>query len=489
MSVKAVMPMLIKGKPYDHQVEGFNYICDLFGLVDGNVKSHGAMVLCEMGLGKGLIAISVTGALLQYGFVSRVLVVCPLSVIGVWENEFPKFADFDTEVTALRNSLSKTRKIQLIREATEKAKDEDAPMQILVVNYESAWILKKELLEFSPDLIIADEGHKIKNPKSKRAAGLHELGDNARYRMLLTGTLITNKEMDAFSQYRFANSNIFGRSFYAFRNRYFEMVGYGFHIPVFRESRREDFLKRMHSIAFRKTKDEALNLPEKTEEVRTVELEPKVMKLYREIEKESYAELGKDEISAVNVLTRMLRLSQITGGFVGDDEKNIHAVSTAKLDAVMDIVDSAMADGQKLVIMCRFVPEMDGIEAELTKRDIAFAHVRGGVKDRAEEVRRFQEDADCSVFIGQIAAAGVGITLTAASTMVFYSLDYDMSNFQQAQDRIHRIGQKNACHYIYLVADKTVDGKVLQSLRDKTNLARMLVDDYRRGLNPFANTK
>ena len=113
--------------------------------------------------------------------------------------------------------------------------------------------------------------------------------------------------------------------------------------------------------------------------------------------------------------------------------------------------------------------------------------VRGGVKNRDNEIRRFQYDDRCRVFVGQIAAAGLGITLTAASTMVFYSLDYSMSNFEQAKARIHRAGQKENCHYIYLVCRGTVDRKVLYALRQKMNLAKMLVDDYRKGRNPFKN--
>ena len=119
------------------------------------------------------------------------------------------------------------------------------------------------------------------------------------------------------------------------------------------------------------------------------------------------------------------------------------------------------------------------------QKQIGYASVRGGISDRAEEIRRFQEDADCRVFVGQIAAAGLGITLTAASTMVFYSLDYSMSNFEQAKARIHRVSQTENCLYIYLTAKHTVDTKILRALRDKADLAKMLVDDYRNGSNPF----
>ena len=247
----------------------------------------------------------------------------------------------------------------------------------------------------------------------------------------------------------------------------------------------DDFLHRMHSIAFRVTKAECLDLPEITEEMRTIELEPKAKKIYKELEKQSYTELSGSEVSAVNVLTKLLRLSQVTGGHLTDDEGDTNLVSTAKLSALADILESALAEDKKLVVMARFVPELNDIQTLLENLGIGYASVRGGVKDRAEEIRRFQEDKDCRVFIGQIAAAGLGITLTAASTMVFYSLDYSMSNFEQAKARIHRVSQKHPCHYIYLVAKGTVDTKILRALRHKVDLARTLVDDYRKGINPF----
>ena len=197
------------------------------------------------------------------------------------------------------------------------------------------------------------------------------------------------------------------------------------------------------------------------------------------------AELAGSEISAVNVLTKMLRLSQMTGGYLTDDAGSITSVSTAKLDALSDILDTMLAEEKKLVILARFAPELDGIQELLKRKQIGYASVRGGVSDRAEEIRRFQEDAACKVFVGQIAAAGLGITLTAASTMVFYSLDYSMSNFEQAKARIHRVSQTENCLYIYLTAKHTVDTKILRALRDKADLAKMLVDDYRNGSNPF----
>ena len=161
-------------------------------------------------------------------------------------------------------------------------------------------------------------------------------------------------------------------------------------------------------------------------------------------------------------------------------------VSAAKLSALEDILDGAAAEGKKLVIIARFLPEIKAICKLLEKRGLRYAYITGEVKNREEQVEQFQKEPEVMAFVGQIATAGMGITLTAASTMVFYSLDYSMSNFEQAKARIHRVGQRMPCTYLYLVARGTVDEKVLLALKDKADLARTLVDDYRNGKNPFA---
>lgn len=470
------IPMPVKAKPYAHQYKAFEFACTKFGILPGEFSS-GVALLMEMGTGKTITSIGIAGVLYQFGKIKRALVVAPLSILGVWEEEFSRFADYPYTLTVLKGPSSK--KAETLHTVGRNG------LQIVVVNYESAWRIEKELLAFDADLIIADEAHKLKEARTSQSKAMHHFGDKARYKLLLTGTVITNRELDVFSQYRYLNRKVFGDSFYAFRNRYFDMVGYGNHIPRFRNYMLDDFLQRMHSIAFRVTKEECLDLPGITEEVRTVELEPKTMKIYKELQKESYTELGKKEVSAVNILTKLLRLSQVTGGHLTDDEGDNNAVSTAKLDALADILDSVMAEEKKIVVMARFVPELNDIEALLKKKGIGFASVHGGVKNREEEIRRFQEDSGCRVFVGQIAAAGLGITLTAASTMVFYSLDYSMSNFEQAKARIHRVSQTENCLYIYLVAKGTVDTKVLRALRQKVDLAKALVDDYRKGINPF----
>ena len=462
----------IRASPYQHHKKAARFALER--LEDGG----GAALLMEMGTGKTLTSIAITGALWNAGRIQRLLIVAPLSILGVWQDEFQKFAAFDYALAMLEGTTA--RKVDTIRHMTGTA------LQVLVVNYESAWRLEPELAKWRPDMIVCDEGHKIKTHNIAASKALHRLGAKAKYRLLLTGTVITNKPVDVFSQYKFADPRVYGPSFYLFRNRYFDMVGYGNHTPIMKRSMEPEFTERLHSIAFRATKAECLDLPDTTDIVQRVELEPAAMRTYRQLVKDGYAELAGDTVTVTNVLTRLLRLSQLTGGFLGgDDTPATEQVSSAKLDALSDIIESAEQDGKKLVVIARFIPEIRAIGKLLAKKGIRYAQISGEIRDRDAQVAAFQSDPEVTVFVGQIATAGLGITLTAASTMVFYSMDYSMSNYEQTRARIHRVGQHQPCTYIHLVARGTVDEKVLQALRDKANLAKALVDDYRAGRNPF----
>jgi len=465
----------IRAAPFKHQIEAANFALEKLD------SGGGAALLMEMGCGKTLTTLAIVGQLRKERKIQRLLVVAPLSILGVWEQEFSKFACYRYSLAVLHGTSEK--KADTIRHMTGTS------LQVLVVNYESTWRLEKELAAWKPDMIVCDEGHKIKTHNIAASKALHRLSANAKYRLLLTGTVITNKPVDVFSQYKFADPKVYGSSFYRFRNRFFDMVGYGNYTPVMKKAMIDEFVERLHSIAFRATKDECLDLPESTDETRFVTLEPDAQRIYRQLVKDSYADLAEGSVTATNVLTRLLRLSQLTGGFIGnDDNASAERVSTAKLDALADIVDSAEQDGRKLVVIARFIPEIDAITEMLKKKGIQYAKITGDVTDRQKQIDAFQHDPNVRVFIGQIATAGLGITLTAAQTMVFYSLDYSMSNYEQTRARIHRIGQKNACTYIHLAARGTVDEKVLKALHDKADLAKALVDDYRAGLNPFSTS-
>jgi len=462
----------IRAAPYEHQRRAAAFALDRLS------RGGGAALLMEMGTGKTLTSIGIVGQLWKERRIARLLIVAPLSILGVWRDEFDKFAGYDYCLSVLEGTAA--RKADTIRHMAGKS------LQVLVINYESAWRMEKELAEWQPDMIVCDEGHKIKTHNIAASKAMHRLAGKAKYRLLLTGTVITNKPIDVFSQYKFCDPAIYGNSFYQFRNRYFDMVGFGGYTPVMKRSMEGEFTERLHSIAFRATKAECLDLPEFTDIVQRIDLEPQAMRIYRQLVRDSYAELAEGSVTVTNVLSQLLRLSQLTGGYVGnDDAGGVTQVSTAKLDALADLVDGAVADARKIVVIARFVPEIHAIGKMLEKKKIRYAQISGEIRDRDEQIAAFQNDPDLPVFIGQIATAGLGITLTAASLMVFYSLDYSMSNYEQTRARIHCVGQKNECTYIHLVARGTVDEKVLKALHDKANLAKSLVDDYRAGMNPF----
>ena len=234
---KPSLPMPISAVPYAHQQAAFDFACRMFGLLPSDSHSRGVGLLMEMGCGKSLTAVAIAGILYQFGLIKKVLVVAPLSILGVWEDEFTHAA-FPYTLTVLKGTGDKKRQ--------QLKQNPGDGLQVMVVNYESARILEKELLQYDADLIIADEGHKIKEGRSKQSKAMHNLGDRATYKLLLTGTLITNKELDVFSEYRFLNSSVFGTSFFRFRNTYFDMVGYGGHVPRFRQWMLEDFQKKIH---------------------------------------------------------------------------------------------------------------------------------------------------------------------------------------------------------------------------------------------------
>ena len=468
------LKMPIKARPFEHQKKAFEFVMHRFE------NDSGAALLVEMGCGKSLISVAVAGALFGEEKVRKLLIVCPLSICGVWEEEFSKFADFDYNLKILKGTLEK--KIETLYSL------EGRVLQVAVVNYESVWRIERQIKNWHPDMIICDESHKIKSHNIAASKSLHKLGEKTRYKMILTGTAITNKAIDIFSQYKFLEPRIFGKSFYTFRNHYFDLVGFGNHTPILKESMKDELKNKIHSIAFVTKKSECLDLPETTDIIRYMELEPYAMNTYKHLVRDSFAELQNSEVTVTNVLTKILRLSQLTGGFLGDDDgKKIYQVSKAKLNALEDIIDEVTASGKKLVVMARFIPEIDAIKKLLVKKNLSFSVIMGDVKNRTNEISKFQNDVDVLVFVGQIATAGLGITLTAASTMVFYSLDYSMSNFEQAKARIHRTGQKGNCTYIYLIASNTVDEKIMKALKNKVNLAKSLIDDYKNGLNPYAN--
>ena len=357
-------------------------------------------------------------------------------------------------------------------------------LRVAVINYESTWRegIFEKLEEFNADLIIADESQRIKTHDAEQSKAMHQLGDKAPFKLILSGTPVQNNALDLYSQYRFLDPMVFGKNFYQFRNKYCVMGGFNRkQIVAYKDL--DALIKKEHSIAYRVTKEEALDLPEQTFETRYITLNPKERKLYDQIRKESAAELANGEtISATTVLTRMLRLQQFTGGFLVTDESDKpKQFSNGKLNALEDIIDDYVVDaGKKLVVFARFRPEIDIIAQLLAKKKIRFGQIFGDIPldRRGDIVKDFQTNPETKVFLAQIDTAGLGITLTAADTCVYYSVNFNYAAYSQSLARIHRIGQRNVCTYIHLTVEKTIDEIVLKALHKKEDLAKTIVDNW-----------
>jgi SNF2 family DNA or RNA helicase len=452
------IPVPLKTKPFEHQKKGF---CIASAL-------DNSAMLCEVGTGKTLIAIATAGKRFLDGQVKRLLVVCPKSVIEVWGNEFRKHADFPVHVTEL-TKMKKDEKIALINETNGTG-----ALQVIVVNYATSWRIVEDLKNWKPEFVLLDESQNIKNGRSHQSKGAHQLGDIAKYHMILTGTPISQGPMDVWSQYRFLEPKIFGGSFKKFRDRFAIMGGY-MHKQITGFKNIETLAAQAHSISFRITKAEALDLPPFIDQNLYAFLEESNT-TYQEMEKKMVTQLKSGEkITAPIVLTQLLRLSQITGGFLPVENGTPVQVGHEKLSLLRETLESLPAE-KKIVMVARFVPELHAIQKLCKELGKSCDLLYGATENRGELIRKFQETADPQVLALQIATGGVGITLTAADIMIFYSLDFSYVNYEQVKGRVHRISQKNNVTYIHLVTKNTVDETVLEALKSKKDVADLVVD-------------
>lgn len=471
-----IMDFPVKTSLFAHQSKGAQMALEKF-----EKGGRGFAFLFEIGTGKTLTSIAVMGKLYEEGKIERVLVVAPTSVCSVWPKDLAQHADFPFTAAVAQGTASK--KIETIVASTQNQKDE---LLVLCINYESVWRngIFDKVIEFEPDLIIADESQRIKNHKAKQSKAMHKLGNRARYKLALSGTPVQNNALDLWSQYRFLDQRIYGNSYWEFRDTYAIMGGFE-NRQVVGYKNLNDLVRKEYSIAYRVKKIECLDLPEQTFETRYIEFDKKTRRMYAELKKKMVLELENgDKITAANVVTKLLRLQQLTGGFLQpDDEAEPRHVNSGKLDALADILeDYVLAAGKKLVVFCRFRSEIKLITDLLKDKGIIYRAIWGDIpqKDRGCFVEDFQTKEDVKVFLAQIDTAGLGITLTAADTCVYYSVNFNYAAYTQSLGRIHRIGQMNKCTYISLIVENSIDEDVMMALAKKENIASQVVDNWRK---------
>lgn len=442
----------------------------------------------EMGLGKTLMSML---WLQNYGVNPRdVLVVCPNSLLLNWVAEFKKFTGEEAHAvmgtTAQRIKALEKPGMHIIsydyvavnapaRKGTTMKEDKEG---------RKAYFWK---LLSKKSTIIFDESHKVKNPSSMRSKVIHKFFSQRERCLLLTGTPLSQGPQDYYSQFKLINSELLGASYTAFKNRYcFSEQVRGAPMGVSRiiGYKNLDELTRIiepYTVTF--LKKDCLNLPEKIYSVRHVELSSDQRMAYNQMHSDMLLWLQErsetSPITANNILTRLLKLSQITQGFISqkedEDTTTLHVFKeNPKLDALEEILEELAGD--PLVITCRFKFDILQIRTLLNKLKISYSVIDGSVpaKDRQQIAEDFQA-GKFRVMLGELRTLGVGFNLTQASTMVCYSNNYSLVDRLQAEDRIHRIGSVGRnCHYIDLVAQKTVDEEVISAIRSKQEVANML---------------
>jgi len=443
-------------------------------------ENKGFAFLFEMGTGKTLTSIATMGAMYQMGAINKVLVVAPTSVCPVWPEDLGKFANFPYKTAILLGTKEKR-----LKALSALQNDHTRALKIATINYEDVWRegVYEALKAWNPDLLIADESQRIKTHDVKQSKAMHELGDITHYKLILSGTPVQNGAIDIFSQYRFLDPTVFGTNFYAFRGRYAIMGGFNKKMVVgYRDL--DELIRKEYSIGYRVTKDEALDLPEQMFETRNIPLEGKSKTMYQRLKRDSFMELDNGgKVTAPTVLTKLLRLQQFTGGFLQPDEGNPEFVFDGKIKALEDIIDDyVLGENKKLVIFCRFRTEIDLITKLIEKKSIGYQRIFGDIKieERGPIVEDFQKNPDTMIFLAQIDTAGLGITLTAADTCVYYSANFNYAAYSQSLARIHRIGQRNTCTYIHLVVEHSVDRDIYRALESKQDLANAIVDNWRQ---------
>jgi SNF2 family DNA or RNA helicase len=457
------MKYKFRTKPYPHQVEALKRFWGKWFLA----------LFWEPGTGKTKATIDIACALFQAGKARRFMIVAPLSVLGVWKEEFELHATSPYTLFIMDKTWYKRLPM-----AVRWSMMQEDHMTVIVVNYDIIWRRKEIAKLYSPGFIVADESHRLKKPSARRSKFMRTM-NVAPYRMILTGTPTPKGLVDIYSQWLFLNIKRFGGRIDDFKAEYAVTGGFkGFTIKGYRNVKKLRRLIRMDASIVRK--DTALDLPPRTYQRVPVYLEPAAQEYYDKMALEMYLELERGEISdAKNAAVRLLRLQQITGGFIKSDEKNIHQLSTAKLKVAADLLEDLTDDGQRVVVFARFIPEVLAL-ADIGKRLKVRTYTLYGAtrrEDRDHIRRQFQTKKAPAIFVAQISTGGLGITLHAAHEVLYYSTTYSLEDWVQSADRVHRIGQTEKVTYRTLIAEGTVEEDIYAALRAKKKILRMIMKD------------
>lgn len=420
----------------------------------------------QMGTGKTFVILAGLRWLREIGDLRPTLIVCPGSVLSVWEDQAREHQP-DLKLQVLTGPISK--RIAQLQAGWANG------TEIFVTNYEAVW--RMEILQKIPwRCMVLDESTRIKSRTTKQSKAILKLSRNVKRRYILTGTPMPNSPTELYSQFLFLDPAILGGHFFAFRDRYCIMGGYqGYQVVSYKNV--PELSEKISKNSYRVLKKDCLDLPEKVYSKIPLSLEGDQKKSYEELAKNLVTEVAEKQVTAPVLISKLIKLKEILAGFIkADDGTIIRLKQNVKMDALKDIIEDLPSD-RKIVIWTYFREEIKMV-SELV--DPAATVILSGdtpLDARGVLVKRFQEDPKCRFFIGQQKAGGLGITLTAANYCVFLTNDYSPEVRLQAEDRLHRIGQVNKVTYYDLVCKATLDVVTLSMLRRKVKLSDLLTGD------------
>ena len=428
------------------------------------IERQNCILNWDMGCGKTRAVID---HIIEHG-VSMTLVVCPKKVIPVWPHEFAKHSDKPINILALDSGSSSRSTKQL------KRFDTTHPYNVVVVNYESAWRgeLAGIISSIKWSLIVCDEVHKIKSPSGRASKYIASL--NAKRKIGLTGTVMTHGPLDVWAICRFVDPSVFSWSFTRFKSRYAiphryirgAIVGY---------KNLDDLTTQLAPLTHRVVRDEAIDLPDAVHQTFPVRLSTTGQLAYGQMERDMIAKIDQGIVTASNAMIKVLRLQQITSGFIRSEDGD-HDVDLSKAAALQEILDDLPRD-EPVVVFARFTHDVGRImsTAKLCGRN---GYELSGGANRLSEWQDGSGSGD--VLAVQIQAGGLGIDLTRARYCIYYSVGYSWGDYVQSLARIHRPGQHHKVTYIHLIATDTVDEQVYDALSRKEDVIKSVVNHFTR---------
>jgi len=470
------MKYKFKKKPYAHQLTALekSWNRDTFAY------------FMEMGTGKTKVLIDNLAMLYDKGKVDGALIVAPKGVVGTWYNqELPAhLPDHIENVTVLwQSNINKKQQDKL-----DQLFKTGHELHIIIMNVEAFSTTKglnfaKKFLRSHKSLMAIDESTTIKNPKAKRTRNIIDLADLCKYRRIMTGSPVTKNPLDLYTQCYFLDPFHLGHeSYYSFRMRYAVMKTAhisGRSIQLVAGFRNlSELSDKLLPFSYRVLKEDCLDLPDKIYMRREIQLTDEQKRLYKQMRQEALATLNGKTVTTMTALTQLMRLHQITCGHFSADDGTIQEVKNNRLAELLDVLEEVEG---KAIIWAHYQHDVKNIfkllEDKYGPGSVVHYYGKTLPEQRDYAIKNFKNNDKVRFFVGTPQTGGYGITLTQANTVIYYSNGYDLEKRMQSEDRAHRIGQKKTVTYVDIIAEDTVDTKIVKSLRKKINIASKVMGE------------